>query len=334
MNRSLSLAALLIVSLVVASGCSSQGPRQDTEASSDATSTTSAAASPDSFHGPVIKHCEVHSSSTTIGKVNPDSGQLVDIATFPTDCTGSSNQETRLLFSPDFRKVALDVNVWDNHVKYYDSVQNATIDVTDIVSPPPSGDFGNQERPNHSDPQFDDQGLFVFYDTSSEEFKFFDTTTKQVVRTSKNYVPQLYRTISADPNKLERGEGPKSDNYRVCRPWLWIIDDARYLRAVRDDNNHFLAIDTIPAAGAEPDCQDTTGQRITPPSTEITGAAADPSGSTIVFTTISRNAKQGHNLYRVNPQDPTHPTQIQMSGNILEHTGYDGGQVMSFIGWS
>jgi hypothetical protein len=80
-------------------------------------------------------------------------------------------------------------------------------------------------------------------------------------------------------------------------------------------------------------CSDTTGQRITPPTTEISEAAADPTGSTILFMVFSRTDIKVFNLYRANLNDPSHPTQIKMSGEILEHAGYDGGQIVGILGW-
>lgn len=329
------LTAAALIGTQVA-GCSEPGKPKPIPKSSSA---TSAAPTPDaaSFSGPIVEHCATHTQSTTLSKLNVGTGALVDIGTFPISCNIGNGQFTRARYSKDFRKLALDsLTINDGHVRYYDSSTGSTVDVTEIVQPSPTGDFGNQQRPDHRNPQFDEQGLLVFYDARAKLFNFYDTDSKKVVRTSPTYLPNLVRAVAKDPDQLAQGEGelPGGDSVRGC-PALWFIDDSRYLRSVHDDAGHYLVIDAVPPPGAErPACSDTEGQRITPPSTEISEAAADPTGTTIVFTVFSRNDIKVWNMYQANLQDPSHPTQIKMSGNILERSGYDGGQAMSFVGWS
>ena len=334
MNRK-SATCMAAVSLVVAQtiACSTNHSTSSAGSGSMATSATPARANPDSFSGPIVSHCTTPASATTLGKLNVDTGELVDMATFPIPCNDASGQTGRLFFNQDFHKMALPDDANDNHVKYYDSDSKSVVDVTNIVVPSPTGDFGNQQRPLHRSAQFDDQGLFVFYDDRAEQFNFFDTDAKKIVKTSKVYVPHLLQVEMTNPDDMKNGELPGSDAIRLCSA-LWVIDDNRYLRAVSDNQDHYLVIDSIPPPGAPPQCDNNTaGQRITPPSTEISEAAADPTGSTILFTVFSRNDIKVWNLYRANLADPSQPKQIKMSGNILEHAGYDGGQIVSILGW-
>ena len=331
------LAAAALIGTQVA-GCSEPGKPKPIPKSSSATA-TSAASVPDasSFSGPIIEHCATHTKSTTLSKLKIETGALVDIATFPISCNIGNGQLTRMRYSKDFRKLALDsLTINDGHVRYYDSSSGSTVDVTEIVQPSPTGDFGNQQRPDHRNPQFDEQGLLVFYDARAKLFNFYDTDSKKVVRTSPTYMPNFLRAVVKNPEQIELGEGeiPGGDSFRVCSSFLWFIDDAHYLRSVHDDAGHYLVIDAVPPPGADrPACSETDGQRITPPSTEISEAAADPTGQTILFTVFSHNDIKVWNMYQANLQDPSHPTQIKMSGNILERAGYDGGQAMSFVGW-
>ncbi|WP_418004108.1 hypothetical protein ACNO8X_03105 [Mycobacterium sp. PDNC021] len=333
----LAVAALISTQVVGCSGDSKPGlaSKAPSATATGAPATPSVDAA--SFSGPVIEHCATQTKSTTLSKLNIGTGALVDIATFPVSCNIGNGQIGRALYSRDFHKLALDsITLNDGHVRYYDSDRKSTVDVTEMVQPSSSGDFGNQQRPDHRNPQFDEQGLLVFYDARAKMFDFFDTDAKKVVRTSPTYLPNFLRSVAINPEQMEHGEGelPSGGSLRMC-PWLWMIDDTRYLRSVHDDAGHYLVIDAVPPPGVErPTCSETDGQRITPPSTEISEAAADPAGTTIIFTVFSHDDIKVWNMYQANLQDPSHPTQIKMSGNILERAGYDGGQAMSIVGWN
>ncbi|WP_232785280.1 hypothetical protein [Mycobacteroides chelonae] len=205
---------------------------------------------PDSFSDPIVAHCLAHSSTTTISKLNLDAGELATIAIFPFGCGGGSPWDTR--YSPDFLKVVNPTLRSDHHVVYYDSRTGTSVDVTNIVSPTPAEDFGIQTIPQHAYPQFDDQGLFVFFDGRAAEYKFFDTNSKQIVRTSKTYSPRFHQQLALDPSRIGPNEFPKEDNARLCDP-KWIIDDTRYLRTIGDDSingsqgNFQLVIAPIPS---------------------------------------------------------------------------------------
>lgn len=327
--------------------CSSPAPpstplgQSATSASTTQRSKTSQQVGPDSFSGPIVAHCLAHSSTTTISKLNLDTGELGTIAIFPFGCSGGSPWGTS--YSPDFLKVVNPTLRSDHHVVYYDSRTGTSVDVTNIVSPTPAGDFGIQTIPQHAYPQFDDQGLFVFFDVRAAEYKFFDTNSKQIVRTSKTYSPRFLQQLALDPSRVGPNELPKDDNTRLCDP-IWIIDDTRYLRTIGDNSisgsqgNFQLVIAPIPtSANTRPNCNEVTGQVITPPSLEIWRAAADPTGSTIIFLIESRTNGKALNLYRANAEDPSRPTQIKLSEDILDHAGVaedrDKAQVVSFIGW-
>jgi hypothetical protein len=328
----MAVASLIGAQTVACSTPTNHSVSPATSGSSAQQSTSSQAVKPDDVNGPVIAHCPTHSTTTTLSKLNVDTGQLTDIATFPISCYGLSGQYGRLQFSRDFRKAALEATN-DNHARYYDSTSRNTIDVTNIVSPPPTGDFGNRQNANDTNAQFDDQGLFVYYDNNAQEYKFFDTASKKVVNTSRSYLPKYVQGVLKHPETIRPG-GPNGDDYTLCSPWFWVMDGGQYLRSESDNNsNHFLVIDSVPARSETVNCSDTTGQRITPPTTEISEAAADPTGSTILFMVFSRTDIKVFNLYRANLNDPSHPTQIKMSGEILEHAGYDGGQIVGILGW-
>ncbi|WP_255485580.1 hypothetical protein [Mycobacteroides sp. LB1] len=296
---------------------------------------------PDSFSGPIVAHCLAHSSTTTVSKLNLDTGELATIAIFPFSCGGGSPWDTS--YSPDFLKVVNPTLRSDHHVVYYDSRTGTSVDVTNIVSPTPTGDFGIQTIPQHAYPQFDDQGLFVFFDVKADEYKFFDTESRQVVRTSKTYYRPHLQQLALDPSRVGPDELPTERNSRLCDP-KWIIDDTRYLRAIGDNSiggsqgNYQLVIAPIStSATTRPNCNEATGQVITPPSLEIWRAAADPTGSTIIFLIESRTNGKALNLYRANTEDPSRPTQIKLSDSFLDHAGVsedrDKAQVVSFIGW-
>ncbi len=322
--------------------CSSPATPSDPPGqSATSTSTTQRPAAsphvdPDSFSGPIMAHCLAHSSTTTMSKLNLDTGQLATIAIFPYGCNGATPWNTN--YSPDFLKVVNPTLRSDSHVAYYDSRTGTSVDVTNIVSPTPAGDFGKQEIPRHVYPQFDDQGLFVFFDINSGEYKSFDTNSKQIVRTSKTYSPRFLQQLALDPSRVGPNELPKGNNERLCSP-KWIIDNTRYLRTIGDhQGNHQLVIAPVPqSASTRPNCDEVTGQVITPPSLEIWRAAADPTGSTIIFLIESRTNGKALNLYRANIEDPSRPTQIKLSDSFLEHAGIsedrDKSQVVSFIGW-
>ncbi len=307
-----------------------------TSVSTTERSKTSQQVNPDSFSGPIMAHCLAHSSTTTMSKLNLDTGQLATIAIFPYGCNGATPWNTN--YSPDFLKVVNPTLRSDSHVAYYDSRTGTSVDVTNIVSPTPAGDFGKQEIPRHVYPQFDDQGLFVFFDINSGEYKSFDTNSKQIVRTSKTYSPRFLQQLALDPSRVGPNELPKEDNERLCSP-KWIIDNTRYLRTIGDhQGNHQLVIAPVPqSASTRPNCDEVTGQVITPPSLEIWRAAADPTGSTIIFLIESRTNGKALNLYRANTEDPARPTQIELSDSFLEHAGIsedrNKSQVVSFIGW-
>jgi hypothetical protein len=334
----LAVTALISTQVVGCSGSSKPGPASKAPSATAAGTPATPSVDAASFSGPVIEHCATQTKSTTLSKLNIATGALVEIATFPAGCNIGNGQFSRPRYSRDFHKMALDsITLNDGHVRYYDADSKATIDVTEALQPSPTGDFGNQQRPDHRNPQFDEQGLLVFYDARAKMYNFVDTDSMKVVRTSPTYMPNFLRPVVKNPEQVELGEGelPGGDSLRVCPSSLWFIDDTRYLRSVHDDAGHYLVIDSVPPASVErPECSDTDGQRITPPSTEISEAAADPTGSTVIFTVFSHNDIKVWNLYQANLQDPSHPTQIKMSGNILERAGYDGGQAMAFVGWS
>lgn len=338
--------AAIVFAVQIASCSSPTTPSAPLGQSATSTNTTRRSAAsthmdPDSFSGPIVAHCLAHSSTTTISKLNLDTGELVTIAIFPFGCSGGSPWNTN--YSPDFLKVVNPTLRSDGHVVYYDSRTGTSVDVTNIVSPTPAGDFGIQTIPQHAYPQFDDQGLFVFYDVRAVEYKFFDTSSKQIVRTSKTYSPRFLQQLALDPSRVGPNEFPKDDNTRLCDP-KWIIDDTRYLRTIGDNSingsqgNYQLVITPIPiSATTRPNCNETTGRVITPPSLEIWRAAADPTGSTIIFLIESRTNGKALNLYRANAEDPSRPTQIKLSDSFLDHAGAsedrDKAQVVSFIGW-
>lgn len=335
-------ATAAIAFAVQLASCSSPATPSDPPGqSATSTSATQRSASPqqvnpDSFSGPIMAHCLAHSGTTTMSKLNLDTGHLATIAIFPYGCNGATPWNTN--YSPDFLKVVDPTLRSDSHVAYYDSRTGTSVDVTNIVSPTPAGDFGKQEIPRHVYPQFDDQGLFVFFDINSGEYKSFDTNAKQIVRTSKTYSPRFLQQLALDPSRVGPNELPKGNNERLCSP-KWIIDDTRYLRTIGDhQGNHQLVIAPVPqSASTRPNCDEVTGQVITPPSLEIWRAAADPTGSTIIFLIESRTNGKALNLYRANTGDPSHPTQIKLSESFLDHAGVsedrDKSQVVSFIGW-
>ncbi|WP_237075746.1 hypothetical protein [Mycobacteroides abscessus] len=331
-------ATAAITFAVQLASCSSPAPPPAPAATQQS---ASAHVDPDSFSGPVVAHCLALSRSTTISKLNLDTGELATIAIYPFGCGGGGLWDTS--YSPDFLKVVNPTLRSDHHVVYYDSRTGTSVDVTNIVSPTPTGDFGIQTIPQHAYPQFDDQGLFVFYDVKAAEYKFFDTNSKRIVRTSKTYSPRFLQQLALDPSRVGPNELPKEDNTRLCDP-KWIIDDTRYLRTVGDNSisggqgNYQLVIAPIPqSVGTRPNCNETTGQVITPPSLEIWRAAADPTGSTIIFLIESRTNGKALNLYRANTEEPSHPTQIKLSDSFLDHAGIsedrNKSQVVSFIGW-
>ncbi|WP_234825269.1 hypothetical protein [Mycobacteroides abscessus] len=339
-------ATTAIVFAVQLASCSSPAP-PSTQLGQSATSTSATQRSaspqqvnPDSFSGPIMAHCLAHSSTTTVSKLNLDTGELATIAIFPFACDGGSPWDTS--YSHDFLKVVNPTLRSDDHVVYYDSRTGTSVDVTNIVSPTPTGDFGTQTISQHAYPQFDEQGLFVFFDVKAAEYKFFDTNAKRIVRTSKTYSPRFLQQLALDPSRVGPNELPKEDNTRLCDP-KWIIDNTRYLRTIGDNTisgsqgNYQLVIAPIPKSATRPNCNETTGQVITPPSLEIWRAAANPTGSTIVFLVESRTNGKALNLYRANTEDPSRPTQIKLSNSFLEHAGIsedrDKSQVVSFIGW-
>ncbi|WP_237112901.1 hypothetical protein [Mycobacteroides abscessus] len=324
-------ATAAIAFAVQLASCSSPAPPPAPVATQQS---ASAHVDPDSFSGPIIMHCLALSKSTTISKLNLDTGELATIAIFPNYCGSGSQWNTN--YSPDFRKVVNWMPRSDNHVGYYDSRTGVSTDVTNVVAPPPAGDFGMQTIPQHAFPQFDDKGLFVFLDVKAGEYKFFDTESRQVVRSSKTYYPRYLPQLALNPVVVKRGELPQDQNSRLCDA-KWIIDDSRYLRTIHDNQgNYQLVVEPIPRSADRPNCNEVAGQRVTPPGNEIWEAAADPSGSTIVFLVESRTNGKALNLYRVNTKDPDHPTQIKLASDLLDTAGLTErgkGQVVSFVGW-
>lgn len=324
-------AAAAIAFAVQLASCSSPTPPPAPVATQQS---ASAHVDPYSFSGPVVAHCLALSKSTTISKLNLNTGELATIAIFPFGCGGGSPWDTS--YSPDFLKVVNPTLRSDHHVAYYDSRTGTSVDVTNIVSPTPTGDFGVQTIPQHVYPQFDEQGMFVFYDVKAAEYKFFDTNSQQIVRTSKAYYPKYLPQLALNPAVVKPTEMPEDQNSRLCDA-KWIIDANRYLRTVNDNQgNYQLVVEPIPQSADRPNCLEVEGQRVTPPGMEISQAAADPTGSTIIFLMYSRTNMHAKNLYRVNTKDPDHPTQIKLASDLLDTAGVNErgkGQVVSFVGW-
>ncbi|WP_235886949.1 hypothetical protein [Mycobacteroides chelonae] len=341
-SRTLVAAGRTVLAVVLAAqivACSSPAPPPAPAATQQ--SATPQRLDPDSFSGPILGYCRARSETTTISKLKVDTGQLATIAILPDGCNPDGPWHTK--YSPDFRKQVDSTPRSDSHVLYYDSRTGTKVDVTNVVSPQPTGDFGVQTIPRHTYPQFDEQGLFVFFDINSGEYKFFDTNTKHIVRTSKTYSPQFLQQLALDPSRVGPNELPKEGNERLCDP-KWIIDDTRYLRTIGDNTvggsqgNYQLVIEPMPpTTSTRPNCNEITGQVITPPSLEIWRAAADPTGSIIVFIVMNRTNGKALSLYRANREDPDHPIPIKLSEDILDHAGAledrDKHQVVYFIGW-
>lgn len=330
-------ATIVLASQAVA--CSNPAPPPPPAATQQ--SATPPRLDPDSFSGPILGHCRARSGTTTISKLKVDTGQLATIAILPDGCNPDGPWHTK--YSPDFRKQVDSTPRSNSHVGYYDSRTGTKVDVTNIVAPQPTGDFGIQTLPRHEYPQFDDQGLFVFFDINSGEYNFFDTDARKIVRTSKTYIPRYLQQLALDPSRVAPNGSIKDDNERLCDP-KWIIDDTHYLRTIGDNafngsqGNYQLVIASIPtAASTRPNCNEVAGQVITPPSLEIWRAAADPTGSIIVFIVMNRTNGKALSLYRANREDPDHPIQIKLSEDILDHAGAfedrEKSQVVYFIGW-
>lgn len=341
-SRTLVAAGRTVLAIALAAqivACSSPAPPPAPAATQS--SATPPRLDPDSFSGPILGHCRARSGTTTISKLKLDTGQLATIAILPDGCNPDGPWHTK--YSPDFRKQVDLTPTIGSHVGYYDSRTGTKVDVTNIVAPQPTGDFGIQTLPRHTYPQFDEQGLFVFFDINSSEYKFFDTDSRQIVRTSKTYIPRYLQQLALDPSRVEPNGSVKEGNERLCDP-KWIIDDTRYLRTIGDNTfngsqgNYQLVIAPIPtSASTHPNCNEVAGQVITPPSLEIWRAAADPTGSIIVFIVMNRTNGKALSLYRANREDPDHPIQIKLSEDILDHAGAfedrEKSQVVYFIGW-
>ncbi|WP_237075729.1 hypothetical protein [Mycobacteroides abscessus] len=329
----------IVFALQLASCSSPASPSTPLGQSATSTSTAQHSAAsphvnPDSFSGPIMAHCLAHSGTTTVSKLNLDTGELATIAIFPSSCNAGSQWNTN--YSPDFLKVVNPTLRSDHHVVYYDSRTGTSVDVTNIVSPTPTGDFGVQTIPQHVYPQFNEQGLFVFYDVKAAEYKFFDTNSKQIVRTSKTYYPKYLPQLALNPIVVKPSESPEEQNSRLCDA-KWIIDANRYLRTINDNQgNYQLVVEPISQSTDRPNCREVAGQRVTPPGMEISQAAADPTGSIIIFLMYSRTNMHAKNLYRVNTKDLDHPTQLKLTDDLLDTAGVNErgkGQVVSFVGW-
>jgi hypothetical protein len=306
---------------------------------------------PESFNGPIIEHCGARSNTTTLSKLNIDTGEVVDLASFPLPCWTIGDfrgQQERMRYSPDFHKALLERQSGEDII-YYDSDTHETVDVTNIVSPPSTGDFGNNERPVYLGEQFDDQGMIVFFDNGAEEFNFFDTKLKKVTRTSKTYLAHFQQVTFADPDQesLEPFEpSKKAPAYRTCSG-LWLIDDNRYLRAVQDGSGNYIEIASIPKGidwgpkgiDGGPDCKAVAGQRVTPSANDFAGAVADPTGTTILFLVYSRTNLRALNMYRANLENPSNPTQVTIAGDLLENAGVvnpsrvEDSVIVNILGW-
>jgi hypothetical protein len=276
-------------------------------------------ANPDGFSGPIIEHCGARSDTTTVSKLNIDTGEVVDIASYPLPCWIIGRQSV-------------------DDITYYDSDTSETVDITNIVAPPSTSDFGTNEAPQFSNEQFDDQGLIVFFDGRAELFNFFDTKQKKVVHTARSYLPRYLQATVAHPDQeaLAPTAPPDSPEFRTCEG-LWLIDDSRYLRT-NNVTGEYLQIASIPGVGdGENDCNSVAGQQVSPSGGSFSRAAADPTGSTIVFLVYSKTDSSALSMYRANLNNPADPTPVKITSGLLENAGAvaraEDSVIVNILGW-
>ncbi|NDJ90931.1 hypothetical protein [Mycolicibacter kumamotonensis] len=348
MAQAFILAVILTARKLV--GCSSHKRSPDSAYEAPVSGEQSQGTGPDSsaesidinsFSGPILEHCHARADDTIISKLDIKTGRAIDIATYPVNCYDVSlfdiqqhafrGQLRRLYYSRDFHKRVVPSSTGEigrDDVGYYDYDKNSIVNVSRIISPRPTGDFGNYTAPRHDYAMFDDHDLFVFYDYDTGKYNFFDTDSQRLVRTGE--YPE-----SGWPSVVAKTKGATGEIFRRTCQGEWAIDGNRYLREINgtkgvNGRDIYLGIDSISAEERHDDnCDKGSGQRISPPTDGISGAAASPDGSTVIFLMSRPTSTDKFHLYQANIEDPENPTPIHVAGDMLRGKN----RIVEIIDW-
>lgn len=331
-------APIVVGAVLVSGACGSEtrtqsgGSSSTTSAKTSATSTSSAApaaVAPASFRGPLFMTCPHGKSGVLVGKVNLDTRDVVTVANFPTEsCTngvgwlsggaGNENQfngqGSRLAFSRDFSKIVTS-SLKGGQVGYYDNHTNSVVNVSTLLQPA-TGDF--DKKPDHSTPGFTEDGLFSFLDNETRVFKFFDTSTRQLVKQQdKPDIPRyLVPVIDGwdDFHLIAR--------VRTCRGVWSLPDVGRFI----SDNNTLVESD-LPE-GTKYSCEPTypNSQVLNPDRPSASTLAADPAGKVVIFVIDGKDGKP--HFYKSNFADPTAPERLTLPGEAALDDSF-----LQLIGW-
>ncbi|SHV05166.1 Uncharacterised protein [Mycobacteroides abscessus subsp. abscessus] len=239
-------------------------------------------------------------------------------------------QRARSRFSPDFKMQAIhlsDIGGSSNTVGYYDISKQQVVNVTKIVQPT-VGDF--EDKAVHSGGSFTTNGLFKFRDVKANKFKYFDTKLQRLVDPNPEpEYPQYFTAAAETGSDLPDADVRESVwwpneftthvEFKTCSGSLWVINDHEYLRSIDIEGKQQLTIEAIPAAKSA--CEE-HGTVVTPLSPAISAAAADPSGSNILF--VIPSPANGFVLYKADRNNPDSPTKIDLSdsGGLGDYANY------------
>lgn len=313
--------SIAIGAVLVAGACSTETRTQSEGASNSSTAATTTsvapkAVDPASFRGPVLVLCL--KSSVSVHKLNLDTRQLVRVADFPGQpCVGDpqrwgfDGQRTRLAFSRDLSKLVARPSKYESTVGYFDSKTGSVVNVSAIVQPGTGGDF--DKKPEHSNASFTDDGLFVFFDEQARVYKFFDITSRQIVKQQeKPDIPPFLAPVQENPNATCWG--------------VWILPEAgRFIAG----NKPYVEMDLPPAGSNSCEPSYPNPQVLNPAAPQGGTVASDPSGKTVVFVIAGKDGSP--HIYKSNFANPDAPERLTLQGEGVL-SGLSDLQ-LEFIGW-
>ncbi|SHW21745.1 Uncharacterised protein [Mycobacteroides abscessus subsp. abscessus] len=270
-------------------------------------------------------------ATTGVGvrKLNLDTRQLVPVAAFPTEkcingvgwlsaAAGNENQfngqGARLAFSRDFSKIVTS-SLKGGQVGYYDNSTNSVVNVSALLQPA-TGDF--DKKPDHSTPGFTADGLFSFLDNEARVFKFFDTSTRQLVKQQDK--PDIPRYL--EPVLDGWDDFHMTASVRTCRG-IWSLPEAgRFI----SDNNTLVESDLPP--GTRYSCEPTypNSQVLNPERPKASTVGADPTGALVVFLIDGKDGKP--HFYKSNFANPDSPERL-----ALPQEAELDDRMLQLIGW-
>ena len=336
LQRMMPRAFAVTICALFAFACGSQGTAPPTGAPTQTTTVAPTAAPPppgSNFQGPVLWECPKGANGNVlVRKVNPSTGDVVDIKTLPNCPRGAGGfygQIALQAFNSDQTLEATTLSSL-NHVGYRDVASGRVTDVTAILFPAVD-DFG--QEPYHIYPMFDPTGNFVFMDRNTSIWNFFDIQTRKVVKTQSDYAAAPGERVSflssaffnprGELEELNPGYTFQVFGATVCGTPLWWLNDRQYLTSTNPTGVIGSGPDTAVHIADFGRDKDDCGKPASPLADGIITAMSDPQGN-VYFIIQGPNGQQ---LYQANLSDPSQPRKIPLLRALDVNT------TRMFVGW-